>query len=397
MLYSSDLDLAAVTCPPYDAVTASDLASYEERDAYNAVRLIQPRGDSRDDRYTHAAQTLRTWRSLGVLQTLDDPALYVYSQVTESGTAVGLIGGLALDGPILPHENTFPGPIADRVALMNAAQAQFEPILVTYDGGGAASDIVGATTTRQSIVDFALGDGSQHRLWRVDDAAAIAEIRSDLATREALIADGHHRFAAYRELQCSTSAASDDFGLAMLVDAKRHPLQLRAMHRSVRGLDFADAITLAAKGMRVEPLSVAGDPLRGLLDKSAKNGAAACFVVTDGQNSARLTAPSADLLALALPDGRPPLWRSLDSAVLKHALLDHLWGVDDADKRVGYHHRIDDALAVAESQDDTVAVLVRPPSLPDVMSLAKAGERMPQKSTSFGPKPRTGLLMRPLN
>jgi uncharacterized protein (DUF1015 family) len=30
----------------------------------------------------------------------------------------------------------------------------------------------------------------------------------------------------------------------------------------------------------------------------------------------------------------------------------------------------------------------------DVLAVAASGERVPRKSTSFGPKPRTGLLLR---
>ena len=44
-------------------------------------------------------------------------------------------------------------------------------------------------------------DGITHRLWRLTDPAGTAAIAADLAGRTALIADGHHRYAAYRELR----------------------------------------------------------------------------------------------------------------------------------------------------------------------------------------------------
>jgi uncharacterized protein (DUF1015 family) len=62
---------------------------------------------------------------------------------------------------------------------------------------------------------------------------------------------------------------------------------------------------------------------------------------------------------------------------------------------VTYHHDGDEALRSAD-RDAGVAVLTRPPALADVLALAARGERMPRKSTSFGPKPWTGLLMREL-
>ena len=52
---------------------------------------------------------------------------------TADGAATrGLLGAVRLheagDGVIFPHENTMAGPVADRLALMEATQANLEPI-----------------------------------------------------------------------------------------------------------------------------------------------------------------------------------------------------------------------------------------------------------------------------
>jgi uncharacterized protein (DUF1015 family) len=44
-----------------------------------------------------------------------------------------------------------------------------------------------------------------------------------------------------------------------------------------------------------------------------------------------------------------------------------------------------------------VALFLRAPSPVDVAAVARAGARMPRKSTLFLPKPRTGLVLRPLD
>jgi uncharacterized protein (DUF1015 family) len=51
--------------------------------------------------------------------------------------------------------------------------------------------------------------------------------------------------------------------------------------------------------------------------------------------------------------------------------------------------------AAARSQG--TAVLLKPVHVADVLAVAARGERMPRKSTSFGPKPRTGLVLRLLD
>jgi uncharacterized protein (DUF1015 family) len=58
-------------------------------------------------------------------------------------------------------------------------------------------------------------------------------------------------------------------------------------------------------------------------------------------------------------------------------------------------HDVSQALQLAAARDG-VAVLLRAPSPADVAAVARAGARMPRKSTLFVPKPRTGLVLRPL-
>lgn len=389
--YAPGTELAAVVCPPYDVIGDRALTAFEAQDPHNIVHLTLPRPAPGDgDRYTAAARTLAAWRQAGVLRSDPEPALYVYEHVTTGGAAIGLVGGIGLDGPVLPHENTFPGPVADRAALMSATRMQLEPILLTYDGGGAASDVVDRTAATTPQLELVVG-GEEHRLWRIADREALATVAADLAGRTALIADGHHRFAAYRAMHAADPApGGTDHGLALLVDAARHPLELRGIHRSVTGLGVDDAAAAAGKGFDVVPLAAGDDPDAVLEDEPGP-----AFVIGAGRRLTLLRSPRPALLDDAVPAGRPGGWRDLDAAVLVDVLLAHLWGVDDADPRVTYHHHGADALLAAD-RTGGVAVLVRPPTLADVLGLAARGERMPRKSTSFGPKPWTGLLMRDL-
>jgi uncharacterized protein (DUF1015 family) len=53
------------------------------------------------------------------------------------------------------------------------------------------------------------------------------------------------------------------------------------------------------------------------------------------------------------------------------------------------------ASGAAPGREDTAALfLLRPVDVDTVFELAAAGEPLPAKSTSFRPKPRTGLIMR---
>ena len=71
------------------------------------------------------------------------------------------------------------------------------------------------------------------------------------------------------------------------------------------------------------------------------------------------------------------------------------WGGLNEDERsvVAFHHDARTACSAAAEAGGT-AVLLHPIALKEVLALAEAGERVPRKSTSFGPKPRNGLLLR---
>jgi uncharacterized protein (DUF1015 family) len=69
-----------------------------------------------------------------------------------------------------------------------------------------------------------------------------------------------------------------------------------------------------------------------------------------------------------------------------------LWDVGwDAVRIV--HNDAAEAVALADETGGT-AVIGPPVPTRDVYAIAAQGERVPRKSTSFGPKPRTGLVIR---
>ena len=398
-------DLAAVTSPPYDVIDPDSATHLEELDPHNVVRLILPRRrtDGRETPYAQAAAALRRWQADGVLRQDAVPTLYVYEQVGDAVLQRGLLAAVALrdpaDGVVLPHEDVMPGPVADRLELMRATSANLEPILLVYDGGGDTARVIDEVCAGEPVLRTRAEDGLEQRVWCVTDPALHERVARDLEPRQALIADGHHRYATYRKLQAEHHAAGDghgdwDLGLAMLVDSRSHPLHVRAIHRVVGDLGLDEATDQVEGVFRVRRLG--GADLQTAL--AALSGAGEHrFVVTDGRGYAVIDDPAADAVDAALPRSEhSEAWRSLDASVLHALVLDRLWGADDASRRTSYLH---DAVAAVRAAERArgVAVLMRPVTVDVVQALAARGERMPRKSTSFGPKPRTGLVLRLLD
>jgi len=397
----SQVTLAKVLAPPYDVIDAATQSELESRDEHNVVRLTLPRDESGDgSRYDDAARRLAAWREAGVLRPDDEPALYVYEQRADGHTQRGLVGAIGLtpaeDAIVLPHENTMAGPVADRLALMEATEADLEMIFLVYEGGGAASRAVAAVDGESPLIDISTEDGVSHRVWAITDSATLAEIAADLHPRRAVIADGHHRYATFMRYQADRHAEGAgsgawDQGLAFLVDGSTFGPQVHAIHRAVPGLAPERAIELAAQGFAVAEV---GGGLAAAEDALAKAGVdGAAFVVTDGTRAWLLTDPDPDRLADALPAERSEAWRALDVAVAHGYLIRDLWQLEDNEEVVEFHHDVASATAAAAASGG-VALLLNPTPVADVAAVAAAGDRMPRKSTLFVPKPATGLLIR---
>jgi uncharacterized protein (DUF1015 family) len=397
--YAASDDLAAVTSPPYDLIDDEAVRRLLAVDPHNIVRLILPVGDPAG-RYVQARDTLRAWRSAGTLGTDPDPSLYVYEQSGQGVMQRGLIGAIGLRteaaGIVLPHEDVFPGPVRDRLRLMGTTGANLEPIFLVYDGGGTTSQVVDATATAgRPVVELGTDDGVTHRLWRVSAPDVHADIAADLRGRQALIADGHHRYATYRALQAWHRTAGDgpgpwDYGLALLVDSAHYPPRLGAIHRVLPGLPLAVAVERAKGAFRVAEVS------RSLAAALDQLGAATetAFLLGDTSRLYLLTDPDPVALARAMPLDRSERWRRLDTAVLDQLLISRVWSITEDEHTVEIvHHDAAAALAKAARSGGT-AVVMNPLLIADVLAVAAGGERVPRKSTSFGPKPRTGVILR---
>ncbi|WP_283132828.1 DUF1015 family protein [Rhizohabitans arisaemae] len=427
-------DIAAITSPPYDLIDTETVRNLLDAHPNNVVRLILP-----GTHYAEARTTLDEWLAAGILTVDERPALYLYEQQGPSGPPQrGLIGAVGLADPaqgvILPHENVFPGPVADRLALMRTTEANLEPIFLLYEGGGETSRIVEAVAgtpaggpepdTGDSLAPFGIpggaeppagdspdeplteavlgtagepltetvtDDGIRHRLWSIADPELLARIDRDLGGRRALIADGHHRYATYRALQRERHEAGEgtgpwDYGLALLVDSTVHPPGLQAIHRVVPGLTVEEAAAKAQGVFRIREFPGLPQALEAMGDPS--------FLLAGDGRVLLLDEPDPLVLAEAMPRERSSRWRALGTSILHELLIPRLWGIEEDEGSVlMVHHDPEAAVRLAE-RTAGVAVVLRPLLIRDVLDVAARGERVIRKSTSFSPKPRTGFVMR---
>lgn len=425
--YDDEAHLAALVTPPYDVISPEAQARYYERDPHNVIRLElgreEPADDDLDNRYTRAATTFAEWRRTGILRQ-DDPSLYLYEQrFSSSGlkyARTSLLARVRLEpwdaGVILPHERTLSKPKDDRLRLTRACAATLSPIMSLYDDpSGELASVLATVQSQPPLASFDDDAGETHRLWVVRDDAIAAQVGAFFADRQLYIADGHHRYETalnYREeVRAQRPDLSDDdavnftlMGLSALEDPG---LAVLPTHRILRDLDAARLAALdetIAANFTSDPLDGDSATWMQTLTAAGKSGAAFVLVRPEGARLIRLTEAGRAAMRNAHGEdvGTSDAWRALDVAVLHTLVLDAALGVTPDAVRAGEHVSYTrDAVAAAQAvrsgtDGAQLAVLLNATPPAAIRDVARAGDRMPQKSTYFYPKLITGLVINPL-
>ncbi|WP_081686107.1 DUF1015 domain-containing protein [Candidatus Solirubrobacter pratensis] len=393
--------LQPVAAPPYDVIDARQRAELVARSPYNVVEIDLPQNGG--DPYAHAADVLRGWTTDGIVVRDPRPALWALAQDYtgpdgRARTRHGVFARVRVEdygpGRIRPHERTHPGPKEDRLRLTRATRANLSPIFSLYDDpAGAAWRALAPHLQGEPWGEVTDSDDTRHRVWRVEDVAAIAAVREALAGVELLIADGHHRYETARVYAQEPGAAPGSDHVLMCLVALQDPgLTVFPTHRLVLGLDEARKAALR-EALERDWDSEPADELEPASSDAVRIG------YYDGGGARMLTLKDPAIAAAALP-GKPEPYRRLDTAVLEALLLKGALGMTEDD--ISHLDGLDYARTAAQARervdagDADAAFFMAPTPVSQVRDVAAAGENMPPKSTYFFPKVLTGMVFNPL-
>lgn len=412
--------LSVLVAPPYDVISPAEQAALHAQSPYNVVRLTLGQGG---DKYAQSARCFRQWLGEGILVKDAAGAVYVVRQSfcdpatgQERPERVGLVCLLKLEeyeaGLVLPHENTLPKAKADRLALMQASEAQFEPIFGLYsDPDRAVQSFLGEYDDRETVLETVPDAiGSSHAVERLQEDGALETLQALVADKQVFIADGHHRYETALQHRHDVRAARgtaesevipEDFILIVLTAFEDEGLLVLPTHRLVQGAD-PDKVAALPQGLAeeftLEALGQAdGGDAQGracelaLAEKAAQGQTAFGVLLPDGGS------------VLATWKGQSGAGSALDRlpvSVLHARILERLLGIGAdalaAGDQVRYTQDAGDAAGQVQNHTAQAAFLLARPAVGEVRDVSLSGGRMPQKSTFFFPKLLSGLLLRDL-
>ena len=222
-------------------------------------------------------------------------------------------------------------------------------------------------------------EGVLHELWVIDDPVVVAPVVDLVATAPVVVADGHHRLAvatSYLEGDGAGTPGADGV-LALVVELADDVLSVGPIHRLLSGLpDGLDLVDVFNSWFDVARAGEFDDRTTAALGNSSALAlvmASGCWLLTPRDGTAE--AAGSDLVSSMV-------------ALVVAELPDH---------ELTFANSWRAAVAAVGDEVAQAAVLLPPVRIDQIDEWARARRRMPPKSTFFHPKPRTGMVFRPLD
>ena len=386
--------LDAVAAPPYDVIDDDMRAKLVSKSPFNVVEIDLPIADDGGDPYLHAQTIYEHWLQQGILVREREDSIWALTQDYEGPdgrayTRHGFFARVRVEdygpGRIRPHERTHPGPKEDRLNLTRATRANLSPIFSLFpDPEDAAWQALAPHTETEPFDEVRDEDGTHNRLWRVTDPGTIEAVRSILADRELLIADGHHRYETARVYAEEVGGDGEhQWVLMFLCSLGDSGLTVFPTHRLLT--DLKDSAKQEKLGAAIkEHFEIERIEHSELEPPAEPPGIVMGYMDSHFKQAFRLTRPD---------DG-------LDTRVLEDLILRDALGMtdDDIDHKRGldYSKNTADAVDAVLTGRVDAAFYMRGIPVEQIQRVAATGENMPPKSTYFYPKIPTGLVFNPL-
>lgn len=385
---------------PYDVYSRQEAYEKVKDDSYTFLRIDRPETQFPAEYDMYATEVYEKARDMlqdmleeGLFIEEEKAAYYVYELIMNGRSQVGIGACASVDDyerqVIKKHENTRAEKEADRIRHVDVCCAQTGPIFLAYRRRDGIEEQVRKAMSTSPVYDFTAEDGVTHRLWVIDNADDVEQIRQEFERVETIyIADGHHRCAsAVRVSQMRRDAHPDysgeeQFNYFLSVLFPDDQLMIMDYNRVVKSLNgLTDEEFLGRVGQIFELSVVGSEPYKPQCKGEIGmyfNSMWYCLKVKNEQYTGD---PASDL----------------DVAVLQRDLLEPVLGILDpkVDDRIDFVGGIRglEELVRRVHKDAKAAFAMYPTDIHELFDVSDAGKLMPPKSTWFEPKLRSGLLI----
>jgi uncharacterized protein (DUF1015 family) len=347
------------------------------------------------ERLAKVKKRFRTFVEQDVFQRDQKPAYYIYRQVKDDHSYMGIIACTSIDdylnGVIKKHEQTITQREEKLKEYLEVCEFNAEPVLFCYPNDSEIDKVIATKSSQRPDFDFTTTDRVRHTLWVLDNEKEVKLVSSRFSKIPGIyIADGHHRSASSallglkRREQVGNYSGQEAFNYFLGVFFSETQLKIYDYNRIVKDMNNLTVEELLEKlGGSFEVKEI-----RESLYRPSKKHEISMYV-------------SGKWYALTAKKGTynsdDPVG-SLDASILTEHILSPLFDIHDLkiDKRIGFIPGIKGPEALKKAVDEGKAELafgLYPVTMQHLKWISDTDNIMPPKSTWVEPKMRSGLVI----
>jgi len=381
IIYSNHVDEAVA--PPFDTISRHQKESLL-RTPYNITHVTTL---SRDN-FRDAPKIMRRWMDEGILKKLDRECMIILEQEFRSmGEKLVRIGVISLvsieDGweQIKPHENTFRWAVDERKELMKESGCQLEPIFLAVASNSFENLLRRMIQEICPDLEFEEPLGVINKAFFIYDSDKIKKIQSVIRNDDAIVADGHHRFQAIKELlQEEGSGGKERWSsvFAYTTSIYDRGLMISGIHRIVsNSFSFKNVIEKIGRYFNITVKTGYSDESHMVLYKDK-------FYVLIPKDSVNRD------LGIASDDVDESNPRIINDLIFREML-----GMSSRTIEEEISFTQDESLAInaVDNHEAEFAIIMPAWSKDTFINLTRRGHILPQKSTYFYPKIPSGIAI----
>ncbi len=404
-------DFSKVISPPYDVISKQKQQKLYDLHENNFVRIDfgkkKTTDNDTDNMYTRANEFFNEWLEKEILKQEKKPCIYIYKQIFKiPGTElvksrIGFVAALKLqefsDEGVSPHEITFSSPKEDRYKLMSTTGTVTGQIFTIFpDSDNKVGDLINSRTGDNPFIKANMDD-IEHIIWKIDDEEWISKLCDNMAKKNVIIADGHHRYETGL-MYANKNKDVSPYIMTTFVSMDDPGLIIFPIHRLIKNSMDVESVKEKLSNFFVieESNNIDVDVALKDLKKMLDDGLTVFWMKSKGGKAFWLKLkPDVDIMKFGEKE-HSVKWNNLDVSVFQSLILKKVFSFSDSsiESMQGIDCPKDpkEAYSTLENDDDyDYLFLLNPVDMKELKDVVNGGERMPQKSTNFHPKVYSGL------
>ena len=416
-------NVGEVVSPPYYNIKPEEKSALFVMSEYISVRLFS--GENRPDdtetnnRFTRAAQYLKTWIENDILIRDEKPAIYMYEEAIQVGDTqyknrsfVSLVELEELgNGKIMSCEEIREVSMQDRYDFLTATNADMSIISCLYvEPDKQLLNLMDDLSEEDPDMEFDSYENMHQRVWVITYQPTIDFIVERFKDIPLYISEGQTRYETclkYRDNQKAnnpnhTGTEPYNYTVVSLINTGSDGIVTLPVHRAVKcpkGFRKEYFVSCAQDHFKVEKIIV--DHTEGhILDTMKKQIATSMHetriaMYCGGNFFYRLTLTDKDFIKKTLLPDKSSAYCSLDIVVLNKLLLEDIMHIDEdsyKERVVSSSSSMELYNSVCDKENDVMFVL-NPVKTDQIRSVTGFGEKMPQSTVNIFPKPSVGVVV----